>query len=157
MTPAAVFSLSFLALFSLADLRNRTAPGMTLFFLSAVAFGASRDPLRAGLVVSAVAWGTLRSWPSFLALPSFLHPSTWAVLLAGAGVRRGMIGAADLLALGGLASLFDWPASAAALVGVELWRRWWQVRQPGSVPALPGMFLGLGGYLLCQILFQKGL
>lgn len=31
------------------------------------------------------------------------------VLLAGAGVRRGMIGGADLLALGGLVCLFEGP------------------------------------------------
>ncbi len=154
MTPAAVFSLASLGLFSLADLRYRTARGMALFFLAALAFGARADPLRIALIVLAVAWGTLQGWPTILTLPAFLHPSTWTVLLAGAGVRQGMIGGADLLALGGLASLFDWPASVAALVGVELWRRWWQARQSGPVPALPGMFLGLGGYLFWQAILQ---
>jgi hypothetical protein len=153
MTPAALLSLASLALFSIADLRYRTAPGMPLFFLAAVALGARSDLLRVGVVVLAVAWGARRGWPSIFVLPALLHPAAWAVLLAGAGVRRGMIGGADLLALGGLACLYDWPASITALMGVELWRQWWRAREPGPAPALPGMFLGLGGYLLSQAIF----
>lgn len=148
MTPAGLLALCSLGLFSLADLRDRTAPGMAVFFLAAVAMGARADPLRTGLVVLAVAWGTIRAWPTLLILLPLLHPSSWPVLLAGAGARRGMLGGADLLALGGLACLFDWPASAAALAGVELWRRWWGRGRAGPAPALLGMMLGLGGYLL---------
>jgi hypothetical protein len=154
MTPAALLSLASLALFSIADLRYRTAPGIPLFFLAAVALGARSDLLRVGLVVLAVAWGARRGWPAIFVLPALLHPAAWAVLLAGAGVRRGMIGPADLLALGGLACLFDWPGSIAALMGIELWRRWWGRRQTGPVPAFPGMFLGLGGYLIWQAILQ---
>jgi hypothetical protein len=155
MTLAAVFSLASLGLFSLADLRYRTAPGVALFFLAAVAIGARADPLRVGLVVLAVAWGALRAWPALLILLPLLHPSTWAVLLAGAGTRQNIIGKSDLLALGGLACIFEWPAIMVTLVGVELWRRFWGRRQTGPVPALPGMFLGLGGYLFWQAILQS--
>jgi len=147
MTPAALLSLASLALFSLADLRYRVVPGVAVFFLASVLLAAPVDPVRVGLVVMAVGWGWLR-WPSILIIPTLFTPSTWIVLLTGAGVRRGMVGGADLLALGGIACLFDWPATVMALVGVELWRR--VPRKSESVPALPGIFLGVGGYILWE-------
>jgi hypothetical protein len=151
--PIAILSLSSLALFSLADLRYRVVPGVTLFFMAAVLLAAPKDPLRVALVVVAVGWGIRRGWPHLLVLPALFHPSTWVVLLTGAGVRKGMVGGADLLALGGLVCLFGWPVAVMVLVGVELWRRWWKWRRPGSVPALPGMFLGLIAYLLLTIIW----
>ena len=146
--PIAILSLSSLALFSLADLCYRVAPGVEVFFLAAVLLAAPQDPLRVALVVIAVGWGIRSGWPSLFVLPALFHPSTWVVLLAGAGVRKGMVGGADLLVLGGLACLFAWPVSVMALIGVELWRRWWNWRRSGPVPALPGMFLGLMAYFL---------
>lgn len=143
----AILSLACLGLFSLADLRYRVAPGIELFFLSAALVGAFADPLRVGMVLLAVSWSRWRL-PPVLALPALLHPSSWAVLLAGTGVRRGAVGDADLLALGGLACLFDWPAPLLALVGVEVWRLWWRRARPGPVPAMPGMLLGLVAYCL---------
>lgn len=154
-TPALVLSLASLALFSLADLRCRTAPGVEVFFLSAVSLAALTGPLTAALVVLAVVWGLVRRSPPMLALPLLLHPSTWAVVLIGAGVRRRLIGGADLLALGGLACLFDWQVPVLALVGVELWRRGWGKWGAGPMPAMPGMFLGLTVYVLWELALDR--
>jgi len=57
MTPTAIFSLASLALFSLADLRYRVAPGAGVFFLAMAILAAPEDTLRVGLVVLAVGWG----------------------------------------------------------------------------------------------------
>jgi hypothetical protein len=156
MTPTVIFSLATLALFSLADLRYRTVPGAAVFFLASVLIAAFADPIRVGLVVLVVGWGWLR-WPSMLIIPALFSPATWVVLLTGAGVRHSIIGEADLLALGGIACLFDWPASVIVFVSVELWRRWWKRRSrpdhPGDCPALPGMLLGFSVYLLWKLKF----
>ena len=149
MTPVAIFSLASLVLFSLADLRYRVVPGAAVFFLAAILFAAPTDPIRVVLVILAVGWGWLR-WPSILMIPALFSPSTWAVLLTGAGVRHGVVGKADLLVLGGIACLFDWPATVFALIGVELWRRC-QLRSE-SVPALPGMLVGVICYGLFTLL-----
>ena len=68
-------------------------------------------------------------------------------LLTGYGVRMGVVGRADLFAMGGIAALYPWPATLLALIGVELWRRWWRARYGGPAPAIPGMFLGVLAYL----------
>ena len=145
MTTEAILSLASLALFSLADLRYRVVPGAAVFFLASVLLAAPANPIRVGLVILAVGWGWLR-WPSILIFPILFTPSTWMVLLAGAGLRQGIVGDADLLILGGVACLFDWPATVMALCGVEFLRRC--QRRSGSVPASPGIFLGLAAYLL---------
>jgi len=59
-----------------------------------------------------------------------------------------MVGGADLLVLGGLACLYDWPATVCALVGVEVWRMFWKKWESSPVAALPGMGFGLIVYLL---------
>jgi hypothetical protein len=159
LTPAAILSLTSLALFSLADLRYRVVPGAAVFFLGSVLLAIPEEPLRVGLVVLAVGWGWLR-WPSILIIPALFMPSAWAVLLTGAGVRRGMVGGADLLVLGGVACLFDWPATVMALGGVEIWRRWWvkqrsrphRPAEPLRVPALPGMLIGIVCYWFLTLL-----
>jgi len=154
MTTEALLSLASLALFSLADLRYRVVPGAAVFFLGAVLLAAPANPIRVGLVILAVGWGWLR-WPSILILPALFSPSTWAVLLTGAGLRQGIVGEADLLILGGIACLFDWPATVMAMVGVELWRwgrKRWRVGVCPKFAALPGMLLGTVVYLLWNLL-----
>jgi hypothetical protein len=69
-------------------------------------------------------------------------------LFTGYGYRKGMIGRADLLAISGIACLFPFPAILLALIGLELWRRFWIRRNAGVVPALPGMFIGLLIYVI---------
>jgi len=145
--PATVTYLVPLALFSLYDLRYRLTPGIGLFFLGAVLLAAPADPLRAGAAVLATAWG-LCTAPGILAIPLLLCPSSWVVLFIGYGVRVGVVGRADLLAMGGIAALYPWPATVLALIGAELWRRWWRARHVGLAPALPGMFLGVSAYLV---------
>jgi len=137
-------------LFSLADLRYRVVPGIEAFFFSAVLLSVFTNPLGVAAIVFSVAWAWMRSWPSALIWASLFNPAAWPVLLTAFGVRRGVIGGADLWAIGGLAMLFPWHAVILSLVGVEIWRRWWQRRYPGPIPALPGMLLGLLVYLLSQ-------
>jgi len=151
--PAAFTFLVPLALFSLFDLRYRLSPGIGVFFLGAVLLAAPADPLRAGAAVLATAWG-LCAAPGVLALPLLFHPSSWAVLFTGYGVRRSVVGRADLFAIGGIAVLYPWPATLLALVGVELCRRWWRLRHDGPAPAIPGMFLGVSAYLVSRLIVK---
>lgn len=137
------------ALLSLADLRYRAAPGIAAVYLAALYLEAIRDPLQAVSLALAVIWGHWRFLPGVLAWPALLHPSAWVVMLAGYGVRMGVVGQGDLLAAGALACLFPWPAPVLAFLGVEIWRRLWVRRGlPGPLPALPGMFMGLAVYLV---------
>ena len=150
---AAITFLVPLALFSLYDLRYRLAPGIGFFFLGAVLLAAPGDPLRAGAAVLATAWGLFAA-PGGLALPLLFHPSSWVALLTGYGVQMGVVGRADLFAMGGIAALYPWPATVLALIGVELWRRWWRVRYGGPAPAIPGMFLGVLVYLVSRLIVE---
>ena len=141
--------LSF-TLFSLADLRFRTAPLIRAFLGASALLTAAANPLHALLVALVVGWGWVQSWPGKMALA--LYPPNWPILLMGFGVRRDLIGKADLLAAGSLACLFPWPALALAFVSLELWRRGWAHRHPGPVPALPGMLLGVVLYIILRTL-----
>lgn len=145
------FAVTALALFSVADLRTRLVPGIEAFFLASVLISAPTHPLTTILVVLAFAWGWLSSIPGGLVLPLLFLPSTWPVLLAGFGVRQGVVGRADLLAIAGLACLFPWPALVLAMLGLEAWRRFWRSRQGGPVPAIPGLLLGILAYLLVKL------
>lgn len=147
------FAVTALTLFSFADLRTRLVPGIELFFLAAVLIAAPANPVVVSLVVLAVAWGWLKAIPGWLALPLLFLPSTWPVLLTGFGVRQGVVGRADLLAIASLACLFPWPALVLAMLGLETWRRLWRVRQDGPVPAIPGLLLGILAYLLLKLVF----
>ena len=146
-----ILSVFAFALLSLADLRYRTVPAIEVFFLGAFVLSTPTSPVNSFLILLAVVWGLVRSWPGILVWPLLFVPSAWPVLLTGYGVRVGVIGRADLLAAGALAVLFPWSALIFAFVGLELWRRWWTSRHSGMVPALPGMFLGLSVYLLGQM------
>lgn len=147
------FAVTALALFSFADLRTRMVPGIELFFLASILISAPANPLATVLVVAAFAWGWLKAIPGWLVLPLLCLPAVWPVLLAGFGVRRGLVGRADLLAIAGLACLFPWPALVLSMLGLEVWRRFWCRRRGGPVPALPGLLLGLLGYLLLRLTF----
>ncbi len=145
------FAVTALTLFSLAELRTRLVPGIEVFFLASVLISAPAHPLTTTLVVLACAWGWLNSIPGWLVFPLLFLPSTWPVLLTGFGVRQGVVGSADLLAIAGLACLFPWPALVLAMLGLEIWRRFWHKRQAGPVPAIPGLLLGILAYLLVKL------
>jgi hypothetical protein len=147
MTLSESFVLVSFTLFSLADLRYRLVPGIEFFFLGTIVLALPASPLQVGIVLFACIWGLL-DLSGWLVLPLLFYPPTWPVLLTGYGYRKGMIGRADLLALGGLACLFPLPAVLLTLLGLELWRRLWIRRQQGEIPALPGLLLGLITYLL---------
>ena len=142
-------------LLSLADLRYRVVPGIQVFFFGAVLLSVFSNPLGVAAIVLVVAWGSHSLHPH-LVWPTIFNPVAWPVLLTGFGVRYGVIGKADLLAIGGIACIFPWQAVVLSMLGVEVWRRWWIRNRTGSVPALPGMLLGLAIYLSIEILIFPG-
>lgn len=146
------FALVSFTLFSFADLRYRLVPGIEWFLLGTILLTFPSNPLQSGLILLACGWGVLRNLSGWFALPLLFYPPAWPVLLTGYGYRKGLIGRADLLAIAGLACLFPLPAVLFSLLGLELWRRIWVRRQGGSIPALPGMLLGLLTFLLFRMI-----
>lgn len=144
-----VFSL---ALFSLWDLRSRLIPLIDAFFVLVAGWALLEAPLHGAILTAVVLWGIVPGISSRLALLFVFYPAVWPVLLAGFGVRKQMVGRADLLALAIISFAFPFPAVIVSIFGFELWRRWWIRRgKCGLVPALPGLFLGLAVYSLAQI------
>lgn len=153
MTLIETFALVSFSLFSYADLRYRLVPGIEIFLLGTILLTLPVTPIQTGLVILACGWGIIRNLSGWYALPLLFYPPIWPVLFTGYGYRKGIIGRADLLAISGLACLFPLPAVLLSLLGLEFWRRVWVRRQTGSIPALPGMFLGLLLYVVTGNLF----
>ena len=154
MTLTESFALASFTLFSLADLRYRRVPGIELFLLGTIVLTLPVTPLQTGIILFACAWGLFRNISGWFVLPLLFYPPAWPVLLTGYGYRKGVIGRADLLAISGLACLFPLPAVLLSLLGLEVWRRIWIRRQTGSIPAIPGLLLGLLAFLLLRLIFQ---
>jgi hypothetical protein len=153
MTLTETFALVSFSLFSYADLRYRLVPGIEVFLLGTILLTLPITPLQTGIVLLACLWGIFRNLSGWFAVPMLFYPPVWPVLLTGYGYRKGVIGRADLLAISGLACLFPLPAVLLSMFGLELWRRFWVRRQTGSIPALPGMFVGLLIYIVTGSLF----
>jgi hypothetical protein len=153
MTLSEAFALTSFALFSLADLRTRLVPGIEWFFAGAVLLTLPLSPTQTGLIVLATGWGILHSWNNLLVFPLFFFPPTWPVLLTGYGYRRALLGRADLFAVAGLACLLPLTGVLSALLGLEIWRRFWVRTQQSPIPALPGLLLGLLPYLSLREIF----
>ena len=157
LSSAETFSLFSFAVFSLYDLRFRLAPAIEVFLLAAAVLACwTTPPLQVIMVIFAVLWG-LGDWlPGWLPVILFFHPATWPILIIGAGVRRELIGRADLMALGGIACIFPWPALVLSILGFEFWRRWWVSRRnDGPIPAIPGLFLGLTVFVVGRALLSR--
>ena len=153
MTLTETFALVSFSLFSYADLRYRLVPGIEIFLLGAILLTLPATPIQTAIIILACGWGVFRNLSGWFVLPLLFYPLVWPVLFTGYGYRKGIIGRADLLAISGLACLFPLPAVLLSLFGLELWRRVWVRRQTGSIPALPGMFLGLLIYVVTGNLF----
>jgi hypothetical protein len=152
VTSIQAISLVSFAIFSLIDLRTRLVPFIEAFFVIAAFFAFPLAELHVSILVVAVLWGLFCRIPAWFALPFLFYPLSWPALLVGFGVRKGMIGRADLLAIAMIGFLFPFPAVIMSLFGFEFWRRWWIRRgNDGLIPALPGLFLGLSAYSLLQI------
>ena len=152
MTIIQVISIISLAAFSIVDLRTRLVPFIEAFFVTVVIYTFPEDRLHVSVLVLAVVWGLFRRIPARFALPFLFYPMSWPALLVGFGVRKQMIGRADLFAVAMIGFLFPFPAVIMSLFGFEFWRRWWMSRgNYGLIPALPGLFLGLAVYSLFQI------
>ena len=152
MTAVQAISLFSFAMFSLVDLRTRVVPLIEVFFGIAVFLAFPDDRLHVTVLILAVIWGIFRRIPSLFLLPFLFYPPSWPTLIVGFGVRKHMIGQADLFALAIVGVLFPFPAMIMSLLGFEVWRRWWVRRgNCGLVPALPGLFLGLAAYSLSQL------
>jgi hypothetical protein len=149
------FVLVSFTLFSFADLRFRLVPGIELFFLGTILIALPATPLQAGIILLACIWGLLGYLPSWSALPLLFYPPAWPVLLTGYGYRKRMIGRADLLAISGLTCLLPLSAVLLALIGLDAWRRFWIRRRAGSIPALPGLLLGILAYFLIQLILSS--
>lgn len=154
MTLTESFALVSFTLFSFADLRYRLVPGIEIFLLGTVLLTFPATPIPTGIILLACMWGVFRNLSGWFALPLLFYPPAWPVLLTAYGYRKGIIGRADLLAISSLACLFPLPAVLLSLLGLEVWRRLWIRRQVGSIPALPGLLLGLLAFLLFRLIFQ---
>ena len=145
-------SLISLAMFSIVDLRTRLVPFIEGFFVIAVFCAFPENQLHVTVLVLAALWGLFRRIPARFALPFLFYPLSWPVLLVGFGVRKQLIGRADLLAVAMIGFFFPFAAVIMSLLGFEFWRRWWMKRgNCGLIPAMPGLFLGLAAYSLLQI------
>jgi len=154
MTLTESFALVSFTLFSFADLRYRLVPGIEIFLLGTVLLTFPATPIQTAIILLACVWGVFRHLPGWFALPLLFYPPAWPVLLTAYGYRKGIIGRADLLAISSLACLFPLPAVLLSLLGLEVWRRLWIRRQVGSIPALPGLLLGLLAFLFFRLIFQ---
>lgn len=154
MTLTETFALVSFSLFSYADLRYRLVPGIEVFLLGTILLTLPITPIQTGIVILACVWSLFRNLSGWFALILLFYPPVWPVLLTGYGYRKGIVGRADLLAISGLACLFPLPAVLLSLFGLEAWRRLWIRRQMGSIPALPGLLLGLIAWLLLRLFFQ---
>ena len=156
MTPVQAISLFSFAMFSLVDLRTRVVPLIEVFFGIAAFVAFPDDRLHVTILILAVIWGMFRCIPSYLLVPFLFYPPSWPVLIVGFGVRKRMIGQADLFALAIVGVLFPFPAVIMSLLGFEVWRRWWVSRgNCGLIPALPGLFLGLAAYNILQLAWTR--
>lgn len=151
MTLTETFALVSFSIFSYADLRYRLVPGIEIFLLGTVLLTFPITPIQTGIVLLACLWSIVRDLSGWFVLPLLFYPPVWPVLLTGYGYRKGIIGRADLLAISGLVCLFPLSAVLLSLFGLELWRRFWVRRQTGSIPALPGMFLGFSVYIAFKL------
>lgn len=154
MTLTETFALVSFSLFSYADLRYRLIPGIEVFLFGTALLMFPVAPVQTGIVLLACLWGVFRNSSGWFALPMMFSPPVWPVLLTGYGYRKGIVGRGDLLAISGLACLFPLPAVLLSLLGLEVWRRFWVRRQLGNIPAVPGLLLGLIGYLLLRFFLQ---
>jgi len=149
------FSLFTFGLFSIVDLRSRIVPFIDIFFVLTGMFVFGDKPWHVLAMAIAVIWGSLQRIPTKFMFPLVFYPLTWPILLVGFGVRRKLVGRADLFAIGIIGFLFPISAVVAALAGFELWRRWWVGRgNYGYIPAIPGMFLGLAVHNIVQMGLQ---
>jgi hypothetical protein len=152
VTPVQAVSIISFAVFSLVDLRTRLVPFIELFFGIAALLVFPDDRLHVMIIILAVCWGTFRHIPARFMLPFLFYPYSWPILIVGFGVRKRMIGQADLFALAIVGIVFPFAAVIMSILGFELWRRWWVLRgNDGLIPAIPGLFLGLSMYSVAQI------
>ena len=156
MTAVQAISLFSFAVFSLLDLRIRVVPLIEVFFGIAAVLAFPDNRLHVTVLILAVIWGIFRRIPSLFLLPFLFYPPSWPILIVGFGVRKQMIGQADLFALAIIGVLFPFPAMITSLLGFEVWRRWWVSRgNCGLIPALPGLFLGLAAYSVVQLAWSR--
>ena len=156
MTAVQAISLFSFAVFSFVDLRIRVVPLIEVFFGIAAFVAFPDDRVHVTVLIFAVLWGTFRRIPTLFLLPFLFYPPSWPTLIVGFGVRKQMIGQADLFALGIVGVLFPFPAVIMSLLGFEAWRRWWISRgNCGLIPALPGLFLGLAAYSVVQLAWSR--
>jgi len=137
--------LAGMFIFSIADLKYRVIPAVEVVFFGVVILTVQdHNVWPVAAVVAAVIFGVLPRVPRLLGYVLLFFPSAWPTLLFGYGVRRAIIGKADLYVIGIVSLLFSQDIVIAALVGVFLWIKWWSRSwKPRPIPLVPGMSLGV--------------
>lgn len=145
----------FYALLGLIDLRHWSVKIAPFFFWGAAIYSFTQNPFYAAVIVMAVGWGMWR-WPNYLLLLVLFTPAAWPVLLYGHTYNAKLSGPHDLLIVASIALVYSWPAVVAAILGVEVWRRWFRWRFPlyAKFPGIAGQFIGLTGYILASLLLH---
>jgi hypothetical protein len=132
-------------IFSIADLKYRVIPAIDVVFFGVVLLVVrDYDLWQVGSVVLSVLFGVFPRVHAALGMALLFVPFTWPTLLFGYGVRKAIVGKADLYALGIVSLLFTQDIAIAAVVGVYLSIKWWlRAGKQRPVPLMPGMSLGV--------------
>jgi hypothetical protein len=106
MTVIQTVSLLSFALFSIVDLRTRLIPLIEVFFVITACVAFLEDQMQVPILVLAVVWGIFHRIPACLMLPFLFYPPSWPAILIGFGVRKQLIGRADLFAVASIGFCF---------------------------------------------------
>ena len=143
--PAQVLVVAGLLLFSLADLKYRVIPGVEFFFFALALLALPEvGPFRVLPILAAVGLGAVDRIPGMIGLFLLITPPAWPALLIAYGVRREILGKADLYAIGCISLIFSLDIAITALIGMLIWSRVWKRPRPNDslIPLVPGTLLG---------------
>lgn len=141
----AYLMLAGMLIFSFADLKYRVIPAIEVVFFGVVLLVVrDYDIWQVGIVVLSVLFGVFPRVPTILGMTLLFFPYAWPTLMFGYGVRKAIVGKADLYAVGIVSLLFPQDVAIAAVVGgylsIRLWAKAWKQR---PIPLIPGMSLGV--------------
>jgi hypothetical protein len=137
--------LSGLLLWSIADLKYRVIPLVEIAFFGAVLLAINNGNwVNLISVVLAVTFGSLVWIPNCLGWLFLILPSAWPAFLIGSGVRKQVVGRADLFVMGIISCAFTLDIAVVAFVGMVAWSKWWVKAhvEDRHTPLVPGMLLG---------------
>lgn len=132
-------------IFSIADIKYRVIPAIEVVFFGVVLLVVrDYDILQVAIVVLSVLFGVFPRIPKILGIALLFFPYAWPTLLFGYGVRKAIVGKADLYAVGIVSLLFTQDVAIAAVIGGYLSIKWWtKAWTQRPIPLIPGMSLGV--------------